>query len=147
MNAFLTKPVTLEKIHAALSSATSVQRAAPSFHLADQTQPVDPAASLRLLAQRKGVPIETEIALFFTELASEDRLLTDALERREPAVASDAAHRLVGRLAFIHALVEVQLAREIEASSMNEFWDQADASAARLANLLPGLRDRITAAG
>jgi CheY-like chemotaxis protein len=147
MTAFLSKPVTLEKIHSALASASSTQRAAPSFHVPGPDQTHDPVASLRMLARRKGVSLEAEIALFLTELAGEERLLADALKQRELAVVGDAAHRLVGRLAFIHALVEAQLAREIEASSMNEFWDQADASAARLANLLPGLRDRITAAG
>ena len=147
MSAFLTKPISLEKIHAALTAATSHQRAAPSFHLPGQDQAVDPLGSLRLLARRKGVPLEAELALFLSELTSEERLLADAMKRREPTTAGDAAHRLIGRLAFIQAQVEGQLARDIETNCVNETWDQADASAARLTSMLPGLRDRITAAG
>lgn len=147
MSAFLTKPVSLQKIHAALSSATSAQRAAASFHLPDQDENSDPLGRLRLLANRKSVPLETELAHFFTELASEERILAEAMKRREPTTAGDAAHRLVGRLAFIQATVEAQLARDIEASSINEFWDQAEASTARLVSLLPELRVRITSVG
>ncbi len=147
MSAFLSKPISLDKIHAALSAATSAQRPAPSFHLPGENQRIDPLGSLRLVAERKGVPLEAEIARFFTELASEERLLNDALQRHEPVTASDAAHRLIGRLAFIQAAAEVQLARDIETNCMNEYWDQANASAARLVGLLPGLRERIKAGG
>ena len=146
MSAFLTKPISIEKIHAALSAATSTQRAAASYHPPSQNHNTDPLDSLRLLAQRKGAVLETEIARFFSELASEEQLLTHAIKQRDSTKAGDAAHRLVGRFAFIHAPVEAQLARDIEAGSMNEFWDQADAAAFRLNNLLPGLRDRIMSA-
>ena len=146
MNAFLSKPISLDKIHAALSAATSAQRPAASFHPPGQNQKIDPLGSLRILAQRKGVALETEVALYFTELASEERLLAAALQRREPTTASDTAHRLIGRLSFISATTEAQLARDIETNSMNEYWDQADSSATRLFSLLPGLRQRITAA-
>jgi len=146
MSAFLTKPISLEKIHAALTSATSTQRAAPSYHPPVQNPNADPLGSLRLLAHRKDVPVETEVARYFAELESEYRLLAEALKRRDSSTAGDAAHRLVGRFAFVQATVEVQLARDIEANSMNEFWDPAEASASRLNSLLPGLRDRISAA-
>jgi two-component system sensor histidine kinase TorS len=146
MSSFLTKPVSLERIHAALTAATATQRATASFHPPGEEPPADPLDNLRLLAQRKGVSLATESALFLTELASETRLLAEAIKRREPATAGETAHRLVGRLAFVRATLEAQLAGEIEAGSMNELWDQADASASRLAGLLPGLRDRIAAA-
>ena len=146
MSAFLSKPISLDKIHAALTAATSTQRPAASFHPPGQQQKIDPLGSLRILAQHKGVALEAEITLYFAELASEEHLLAVALQRREPTTASDAAHRLIGRLAFINATTEAQLARDIETNSMNEYWEQADASAARLVSMLPGLRDRISAA-
>lgn len=143
MNAFLTKPVSLEKIHAALTAASSAQRPAPSYHPPGQNLTIDPLSSLRLLAERKGIPLETELALYFTELADEERRLTAAMKLRDSTASSDSAHRLIGRLCFIHAMAEADLARDIEANSMNEFWDQADASAARLIGQLPDLRDRM----
>jgi CheY-like chemotaxis protein/HPt (histidine-containing phosphotransfer) domain-containing protein len=146
MSAFLTKPISLDKIHAALSAATSAQRPAPSFHLPGQNQLADALGNLRLLAQRKGIALQVELALFFSELANEESLLTEAIQRREPIIASDVAHRLIGRLAFINATAEAQLARDIETNSMNEFWEQAEASAVRLVHSLPDLRDRMKAA-
>ncbi len=147
MNAFLIKPVSLEKIHAALSAATSAQRPAASFHPPAQADQIDPLSGLRLLASRKGVTLDHEVSLYCTELASEERLLIEAIKQRDAAGASDLSHRMVGRLAFIQAQVESQLAREIETNSMNEFWDQAETSALLLGNLLPTLRQRLTSAG
>ena len=147
LSAFLIKPVSLEKIRTALTAATAAQRPSASFHAPVPDQNIDPFGNLRLLAQRKGVALETEIALFFTELASEERVLAAALANRDITAAGDAAHRLVGRLAFIHASVETQLARDIEASSTNEFWDQAHESTSRLASLVAALRAQTMTAG
>ena len=86
MSAFLIKPISLEKIHAALSTATAALRPAASFHPPRQEQPADPLSSLRLLASRKGFAVEKEIDLYFTELAGEERLLVEALRRRVPGL-------------------------------------------------------------
>lgn len=147
MNAFLIKPVSLEKIHTALSAATAARRPAASFYAPSQDQSVDPLASLRLLASRKGVPLEKEISLYLAELTSEEGLLMEALRRRDSSTTGDAAHRLIGRLAFVRATIEAQLAREIETHGMNESWEPADLAAAQLNRLLPDLRSQLTAAG
>lgn len=144
MTGFLGKPVSAEKIRSALAAATAAQRAsAPILPPGELSRP-DPLGALRLLANRKAIPLEREIAVYLDELTAEARALDSHLALRDPAAASRSAHRLTGRFAFIRASAEEQLAREIEAAVVNELWDAAEAAWHRLSAQLPELRARLT---
>ncbi|HVU18078.1 MAG TPA: ATP-binding protein [Candidatus Didemnitutus sp.] len=146
MDSFLTKPVSLNKVRAALTAATATRRATTPFHPPGEPENADPLGTLRLLAARKGVPVSQELDLYLAELDQEAHKLTTAIEQREALTAADIAHRLVGRLAFVHAKLAEELAREVEAAAINEIWDQLEDSGKRLAAEFPMLRDRLTAA-
>ncbi len=142
MNAFLTKPVSREKIRAALTAATSAFSAAAPLHLpGGPDASTDPLAALRLLASRKGVPFAAELARYFAELESEAGLLAEALRTRDAASTARLAHKLAGRLGFVHA--GATPARELEAAAINESWDTADAAGRQLTQQLVSLREQF----
>jgi signal transduction histidine kinase/CheY-like chemotaxis protein/ligand-binding sensor domain-containing protein len=146
MNAFLTKPVSLEKIRAALMAATAAFSASAPLHPpGDPDTATDPLATLRLLASRKGVPLSAELDLYFTELESEARLLADALQARDSATTAQAAHKLTGRLAYVNS--DTTLTRELEAAATNESWDEADFASRRLVQQLISLREQFKTIG
>ena len=146
MDAFLTKPVTLDKIRAALTAATGTRRATAPFHPPGETDGADPLAALRLLASRKGVTLEHELKVFLAELESEARLLDESLRIHDSVAAAEAAHRLVGRLAFVRARSAEDIAREVEIAAVNQIWDRTVEAGRQLAAELPNLRDRLTSA-
>jgi HPt (histidine-containing phosphotransfer) domain-containing protein len=145
MDGFLTKPVSLNKVRAALTAASGSRRATAPFHPPGESEPADPLATLRLLAARKGVPLVQELDLYLTELESEARLLSESLRLHDSAATADVAHRLVGRLAFVRARAAEEFAREVEMSAVNELWDQTAEASRNLAAELPALRSRLTA--
>ncbi|HEY4299583.1 MAG TPA: ATP-binding protein [Candidatus Didemnitutus sp.] len=146
MDSFLTKPVSLNKVRASLMAATATRRATTPFHPPGESESADPLGTLRLLASRKGVPVAQELDAYLAELDDEARRLAQAIEMREAHTAADIAHRMVGRLAFVHARIAEEAAREVEAAAINEIWDQLEDSGKRLAAEFPALRDRLTAA-
>jgi signal transduction histidine kinase/CheY-like chemotaxis protein/HPt (histidine-containing phosphotransfer) domain-containing protein len=145
MNAFLSKPVSPEKIRSALDAVHVLSRpAAPWQAPAGEG---DPLAALRLIASRKGVPFADELALFRREFDEENAALEDALRQRDAAPAARAAHRLSGRLGFVQAFAADDCVREIEAAATNEIWERADAAWARYQEALPPLRQRLNGDG
>ncbi|MBI2518645.1 MAG: response regulator [Opitutae bacterium] len=145
MNAFLSKPVSLEKIRSALAAATALSRSAAPLQ-APGADGADPLAALRLIASRKGVPFGDEVALYLRELAEENAALQTALTQRDRAAAARAAHRLTGRLGFVHADAAEDCVRTIEAAVTNEIWEQADPAWSRYQDELVPLHQRLTAA-
>ena len=145
MDAILTKPVSLNKVRAALTAATGTRRAAAPFHPPGEPENADPLATLRLLASRKGVALSQELDLYLSELDSEAKLLAEALHQHDAAATANIAHRLVGRLAFVQARAAEDFAREVEMSAVNEIWDRTAAAGRQLAEELPILRERLTA--
>ncbi len=143
MNSFLTKPISLEKVRSALTSATLATRATSPLHAPGRDSQQDPLASLRLLASRKAVTLTAELDLYLRELDMETGELTAAVERRDGPIAARAAHRLTGRFAFVWAEMEEQLARSIEAAVTNEDWDHVDTLLHELPPLLDGFRARL----
>jgi signal transduction histidine kinase/DNA-binding response OmpR family regulator len=143
MNSFLTKPISLDKVRSALTSATLATRATSPLHAPGRESQPDPLASLRLLASRKAVPLTAELDLYLRELDMEAGELTAAVERRDAPVAARAAHRLTGRFAFVWAETEEQLARSIEAAVTNDDWDHVDVLLHELPPLLDGFRARL----
>lgn len=146
MNAFLSKPVSLEKIRSALGAATALSRPAAPLQAPGEAA-ADPLAALKLIASRKGVALGEELDLYLRELELENTALAAALEQRDRPAAARAAHRLTGRLGFVHADAAEACAREIEAAATNEIWEQADADWRHYQATLEPLRARLRAAG
>ncbi|HET7535581.1 MAG TPA: ATP-binding protein, partial [Candidatus Didemnitutus sp.] len=143
MNSFLTKPISLEKVRSALSSATLAARATSPLHAPGRDAKQDPLAALRLLASRKAVTLSAELDLYLHELELEAGELTTAVERRDGPVAARAAHRLTGRFAFVWAETEESLARLLEAAITNDDWDHVDTLLHELPPLIDGFRARL----
>lgn len=145
MTGFLSKPVSIEKIRSALAAATALGRPAAPLH-APGADGADPLAALRLIASRKGTPFADEISLFLRELGDENATLEEALRQQDGATAGRAAHRLTGRLGFVHADVAEGCIREIEAAAINGLWEQAGAAWRRYQDTLEPLRQQLKAA-
>jgi signal transduction histidine kinase/CheY-like chemotaxis protein len=144
MNAVISKPITAEKIRSALAQSSAAWRSVSPLHPPNSV-PADPLGALKLLASRKGVPFQSEVNLYFTEMDAEVVAAAEAIRRRDGRVASHATHKLTGRFAFIHARAEEQLARGIEAAAVNADWEAADSAWAMLEQQLPELRARVSA--
>lgn len=143
MNAFVSKPISLDKLRSALAAATSLGRPTASLHVPHATDGEEPLANLLLLANRKGVSTTEEFALYLRELDEEILALEVALQQRLAAEAARAAHRLTGRFAFIHAQPEEKIAREIETAAAHEAWPHADAAWLRLCAQISAIRERL----
>ena len=143
MTAFLSKPITLEKIHSVLAAADRLQQVASPPPAPDEIG--DPLALLRQMARSKGHPLSMELALFVRELQEEDTALATALRGRVSHATAKAAHRLTGRLAFIQAEQASVLTRLIEGAASVNNWTEADSAYARFLRELPALRERLMA--
>lgn len=145
MNAVMTKPITPEKIRAALLEAAARWRGAAPL----QVQPLaaaDPLARLRVVAQARTVPLADELARLLADLEQEFALLADAVAARAGEVARHRAHRLVGCLAWVSARPEEAMVLGLEAAAQTEQWERADTELARFRAALPGLLARLRSA-
>jgi HPt (histidine-containing phosphotransfer) domain-containing protein len=145
MTAFLSKPITVEKLRAALE-ATSVLQSVAGLNAVLGAKQLDPLATLRQIAQRKGTPFTDEFAQFLAELGEENTALAAALQAREAAAGAKAAHRLVGRLAFVRADTAELMMREIESAIAAGHWPEAGQAWERYQQKLPTLLARLKAA-
>lgn len=118
MNAFLGKPVTLERLRRALASEEAV--AAPPT-----TIPADPLANLRLLARKKNVRFEDELALYLSELTLEMENLGAAVHDEDIPEAAHYAHLLCGRSSFIFQRDLEQNFRRLEEIVARGHWGDA----------------------
>ena len=143
MNAFLGKPVTMERLRQALATATGPDAAPPP---ARPAPPPDGLANLRLIASRKGTAFADELALYLSEFGVELDQLQVALRQEDAANAGHYAHLLYGRCAFIAERELEQLLRRIEEVSANGQWDEARALGAAVAAGLDRLRVRLACA-
>lgn len=146
MNAFLGKPVTLERLRRALAEAgTGVS--APPVPPPAPPPPADGLANLRLLATKKQVPFADELALYLSEMQVEIEQLDTAVLARDAATAARSAHRLCGRCSFIYERELERLMRRLEEAAAKENWAEAGRLAAELPALVADLRLRLAASG
>jgi CheY-like chemotaxis protein len=122
MDAFLTKPITDERLRLALGAiSTKVQEVPDDF----RSIPADPLVNLRLLATKKGIPFKAELDLYFHEFEAEFKHLVIALQKEDSGRASYYAHLLYGRCSFINERNFEKKLRKIEATAATERWDEA----------------------
>lgn len=145
MDAFLLKPVTLERLRTALVAAGL--NAAPPPPVSRPALPPDGLANLRLLATRKQVSFSDETALYLTEMQVEIEQLTKAVNRRHPADAAHYAHRLCGRCGFVDARKLEHHLRCIEESVVKGDWAGVGRLCTELPALAGGLRLRMASSG
>jgi CheY-like chemotaxis protein len=122
MNAFLTKPVTRERLRHTLATAAGTVESPARVPPAPA---VDPLINLRLVATRKAVPLADELALYVSEFAVELEHLQAALQQEDAANTGHYAHQLYGRCAFIAERDLEQTLRKIESLGAGNEWDVA----------------------
>ena len=120
MNAFLGKPVTLERLRKALAGTGVESSALPPL------PPVtDGLANLRLLATKKNVRFEDELALYLSELQLELENLGAAVHDEDIREAGHYAHLLCGRCSFIYERDLEQNFRRLEEIVAHGHWPDA----------------------
>ena len=140
MNAFLGKPVTMERLRKALSAAMP---AGPAPAAAATPPPADGLANLRLLARKKGVPFAGELALYLSEFSVEFDQLNAGVRAEDAAATAHYAHLLYGRSAFIAERELEQTLRKIEADSATGHWDDVRGQLSGLTGQVAALRVRL----
>ncbi len=129
--AFVTKPVTPEKIAGALQA--SGQRDEPPNDPEDKNEPLRVGILLDSMnAAERVLEFRRQLAQQMTDLAS-------AVQRRESEFAAQTAHRLASQLLAIHHHTFADELRALETAALREQWDLANelcANAARAATSL-----------
>jgi CheY-like chemotaxis protein len=120
MDAFLGKPITLDRLRRALKASVTSEKSPESRPI-----PRDPLANLRLLAVKKGASFEDELSLYFLEFKAELLKLADALTKEDSGRATYFTHLLYGRCSFINECDLEMMLRKIEAITAMERWDEA----------------------
>jgi CheY-like chemotaxis protein len=147
MDAFLGKPVTLERLRKALAGAGLATQVAPVAAPPALPPPADGLANLRLLATKKQVAFMDEVALYLSEMQVEIEQLTDAVNRRHPADAAHYAHRLCGRCSFIYERELARLLRRIEEAAAKGDWSEVGRLCTDLPAFVGDLRLRMASSG
>lgn len=143
MDAFLGKPVTLERLRKVLVAAGVLAAAEPAAAPA-ASGPADSLTNLRLLATKKQVPFTAELALYLSELETEVAQLDAAMQHRQTAETAHCAHRLCGRFSFIYERKLEALCRRLEEAAAKENWPEAGRHRQHLAPRLADLRARLS---
>ncbi|MDB6166245.1 MAG: rpfC 3 [Lacunisphaera sp.] len=143
MDAFLGKPVTMERLRKALGAAPA--RSPAPAAVAPKPAP-DGLANLRLLARKKKTPFADELALYLSEFDVELGHLMAALRTEDAADAGHYAHLLYGRCSFIAERELEQTLRKIEAVSATAQWEEARSAGRDVQAQLADLRVRLAAA-
>ena len=142
MNAFLGKPVTMERLRQVL--VATIPRNAP---LANPPAPAPPAddrlAGMRLVAARKQRPLADELALYFSEFEVELQHLTAALLQEEAGPTGQYAHLLCGRCAFINESELEQSLRKVIAAAAAGCWNDAQSLGRELHVRVADLRIKL----
>jgi len=138
MNTFLGKPVTTERLRKALAAASS-ESAAP----APVALSVDGLANLRLLATKKKIKFEDELALYLSELQTELDQLGAAVHDEDTPEAAHYAHLLCGRCSFIYERELEHLMRQMEETVAKGHWPAAHQQWSTLLARAADLRVRL----
>ncbi len=138
MNTFLGKPVTTERLQKALAVASGAPASRPR-----SASPVDGLANLRLLAHKKQIKFEEELALYLSELQLELEQLGAAVHDEDTPEAGHYAHLLCGRCSFIYERELEHQLRRLEETVANGLWSEARQQWAELQTLAAALRLRL----
>ena len=136
MNAFLGKPVTLERLRRALAAGAE-PAPVPAI------TPTDGLANLRLLARKKNVRFEDELALYLSELQLEMENLGGAVHDEDIPEAAHCAHLLCGRTSFIYERDLDKNFRRLEEIVARGHWGDARQLFAELRKLTAALPVRL----
>ena len=146
MNAFLGKPVTMERLRKVLFTAYNDGNTFPRPVSGPSPATLDPLASLRLIAKRKGTSLAAELALYFSELNIELQQLNTALVQENAAAAGRYAHLLYGRCAFIAERQLEQTMRKLEVAGETGQWNEARTLCRSFETQLAGMQLRMASA-
>lgn len=139
MDAFLTKPITPEKLRIALG-AIAHKDVPVNSSCASQRAPL---SNLRLLATKKGISFQAELKLYFTEFETEFSQLLLALRKEDSGRAAYYAHLLYGRCSFISEWSLETKLRKIEFAAATGRWDDAHTALPEVEAELAELRIRL----
>jgi CheY-like chemotaxis protein len=143
MTTFLGKPVTMDRLRAALAAPEPTE---PTPASPVRTGPNDSLANLRLIVRCKGTSLAEELALYLSELDVELENLALALTDRNATGTGHYAHLLYGRSAFIAESMLEQTFRQIEAAAAAGHWDEAGDAFGRATVLVGELRVKFATA-
>lgn len=143
MDAFVGKPVTLERLRKALASAMPAGPVSAPAEVAPRPA-TNGLANLRLLATKKNVPFAEELALYLSEFEVEFDQLQTAVKREDSSDATHCAHQLYGRCAFIAERPLEQALRAIEATAATGHWEEVRRQLSPLSAQVADLRARLT---
>lgn len=138
MNVFLGKPVTMERLRKALAAAAGETPAPIPI-----APVIDGLANLRLLADKKKIMFEDELALYFFELQLELDQLQAAIHDEDTPEAAHYAHLLCGRCSFIYESELEQLLRQMEETVAKGLWPEARQQWTELQSHAADLRLRL----
>ncbi len=142
MDAVLTKPMTGEKLRSALKQVAATGEKMP----AREAAPDSPLVVLRWLADRKGIAVKEELALFFQETDREVSELVAEMAQRHGDLAARAAHKLAGRLGFVRTRESAEQLLELERVLQRGEWLQAEQIWRETQPQLHALHERLKAA-
>lgn len=145
MNAFLGKPVTLERLRKAVADLSPADPPPPPVP-EEPPPPLDGLANLRLLASKKQVRFDDELALYLSEMQVELEQLDEAMGLEQAAEAAHHAHRLCGRFSFIYERKLEQLLRELEECVARGHWPEAGRVREDITPALAAMRLRLASA-
>jgi signal transduction histidine kinase/DNA-binding response OmpR family regulator len=137
MNAFLGKPVTLERLRKALAGIGLAAPTPPPLPAADGL------ANLRLLATKKNVRFEDELALYLSEMQLELENLGAAIHDEDIPEAAHYAHLLCGRTSFIYERDLEQNFRRLEEIVARGHWADARQLVGELRKLAAALPAKL----
>jgi signal transduction histidine kinase/DNA-binding response OmpR family regulator len=143
MNGFLGKPVTPERVRQALAGDAA---AAPARSGHDAAPP-DRLGNLRVLATKKQLRFEEELALYLAEMDEELDGLGQAMRDERAPEAARFAHRLCGRFAFIYETELEQCCRRLEEAVARQQWAEAGRWWGSVPALVGDLRTRLASGG
>ena len=104
---------------------------------------VDGLANLRLLAEKKKIRFEEELALYLSELQLELDQLGAAVHDEDTPEAAHYAHLLCGRCSFIYERTLEHLLRRIEETVAKGLWPEARQQWTEVQALAAELRLRL----
>jgi signal transduction histidine kinase/CheY-like chemotaxis protein/HPt (histidine-containing phosphotransfer) domain-containing protein len=149
MDGFVAKPITLEKLRAAVADPMAAGRAAPSvrFAAADIGSPTPfRLDALRYVANGDEAELVRRLQAYVRELDGYAAAITSALAEGEFEVLRRTAHQLVSHVAVLEHVALVALAQQIEEAAVNRDWPAAMAKAAELRTGIREFRQGLAAA-
>ncbi len=145
MDGFLGKPVSEERLQAALEEAIRSRNPAGAQHLAlPEGKHADPLQNLLTLSRQHARNLEAELAEFAADADAEFGRLTAALAACDGEAAARAAHKISGRFGFMHATSPMRRGLQLEQLCRSGEWSAARPLAEELARDWSTLRASLT---